>query len=194
MLLRRFGLQLRHACKADKAAHLASLATEMATAPTREVHLAVQRVLRPRKFRKAMASPLPRLEKSDGTVCRDAYEVTETWREHFRVLEGGVRSSAHDLVSRCRSAPCELEDQVAITADQLPSWFALEAALRHSAPRKSVGPDLLPPSICRYFSPQLTELFWPLLLKTVCRAREPAGLKGGVLFHIDKGKPGPFLL
>ncbi|CAE7751182.1 unnamed protein product [Symbiodinium microadriaticum] len=162
----------------------------MATAPTREVHLAVQRVLRPRKFRKAMASPLPRLEKSDGTVCRDAYEVTETWREHFRVLEGGVRSSAHDLVSRCRSAPCELEDQVAITADQLPSWFALEAALRHSAPRKSVGPDLLPPSICRYFSPQLTELFWPLLLKTVCRAREPAGLKGGVLFHIDKGKPG----
>ena len=37
---------------------------------------------------------------------------------------------------------------------------------------------------------QLTDLFWPLLLKTMCRAAEPAGLKGGILFHISKGKPG----
>ena len=36
----------------------------------------------------------------------------------------------------------------------------------------------------------MTELFWPLLLKSVCYAAEPAGMKGGVMFHISKGKPG----
>ncbi|CAE7613083.1 CYB2, partial [Symbiodinium sp. KB8] len=56
--------------------------------------------------------------------------------------------------------------------------------------RKASGPDLIPPSICRAFSFSLTELFWPLLLKSLCYAAEPAGMKGGVLFHIDKGKPG----
>ncbi|CAE7222840.1 unnamed protein product, partial [Symbiodinium necroappetens] len=190
MLLRRFGLQLKRACRADKAAHLTRLSSEIADAPTREVHQAIQRVLRPRKFRKTTAAPLPRLDKPDGTIFRDSAEVMDTWREHFRVLEGGIQSSAEDLVLQCRGVACDIDDQTNWDAAHLPSWLALEAALRHSAPRKAVGPDLLPPAICRFFSPQLTEVFWPLLLKTVCRIREPAGLKGGVLFHIDKGKQG----
>ena len=64
MLLRRFGLQLKRACRADKAAHLTRLSSEIADAPTREVHQAIQRVLRPRKFRKTTAAPLPRLERT----------------------------------------------------------------------------------------------------------------------------------
>ena len=190
MLLRRFGRRLRSTCKTDKAEHLAALSDEVAKAPTAEIHRAVQRVVRPRKFRKAANDPLPRLLKSDGTFCNTSAEVADTWRDHFRVLEGGVLVDANELERRCRlfQRSADRPDALAITG--LPSWTTLESAFRHSAPRKASGPDLLPPAICRSFSASLTELFWPLLLKSICYAAEPVGMKGGVMFHINKGKPG----
>ena len=190
MLLRRFGLRLRASCRQDKAVHLASLSDEIATAPSQEIHRAVQRVLKPRKFRRTSNDPLPTLEKSDGSLCHTAAEVTDTWREHFCTLEGGVETTPEDLVLRCQASQAGVLLSERITYEQFPSWLDLEKAFRHSAPRKASGPDLLPPAICRVFSTQLTELFWPLLLKSVCRVAEPAGLKGGILYHISKGKPG----
>ena len=190
MLLRRFGRRLRFTCKADKAAHLSSLSDEVAQAPYAEVHRAVHRVLRPRKYRKSSCAPLPKLLKADGSLCQTAEEMADTWREHFRILEGGITVTAADLVTRCRSSQTAADRPDILDAACMPSWLSLEASFRHSAPRKASGPDLLSPSICRAFSVPLTELFWPLLLKSICYASEPAGLKGGVLFHIDKGKPG----
>ena len=190
MLLRRFGRRLRSACKSDKATHLSSLSDEVAHAPYAEVHRAVHRVLRPRKYRKAACDPLPKLFKPDGTLCLSSDEVADTWREHFRILEGGVTVTAANLVRRCRSSQAAADRPDSLEATCMPSWLSLESAFRHSAPRKASGPDLIPPSICRAFSFSLTELFWPLLLKSLCYAAEPAGMKGGVLFHIDKGKPG----
>ncbi|CAE7778392.1 unnamed protein product [Symbiodinium sp. CCMP2592] len=190
MLLRRFGAQLRQACREDKARHLIALSDEIADAGSREVHRAVQRVLRPRKFRQAPNEPLPQLAKPDGSLCSTASEITDTWREHFRVLEGGVDVSPQLLVRRVWDSQRRVVPPNFIEAAELPTWMSLEAAFRHSAPRKAPGPDLLPPAICRLFSTSLADLFWPLLLKTVCRIEEPAGMKGGVLFHISKGKPG----
>ncbi|CAE7285354.1 unnamed protein product, partial [Symbiodinium necroappetens] len=190
MLLRRFGRRLRYTCKNDKATYLGALSDEVAKAPTAEIHRAVQRVLRPRKFRKAANDPLPRLLKSDGTFCSTSAEVADTWRDHFRVLEGGVLVDAADLERKCRSFQSSADRPDVLEVADMPSWTALESAFRHSAPRKASGPDLLPPAICRSFSAPLTELFWPLLLKSVCYAAEPVGMKGGVMFHINKGKPG----
>ena len=190
LLLRRFGRRLRTTCKSDKVAHLSSLSDEIARAPYAEVHRAVQRVLRPRKYRKASSDPLPKLHKPDGSLCQTSQEVADTWREHFRILEGGVVVDAGELVRKCRASQVAADRPDALEAACMPSWQALESAFRHSAPRKASGPDLIPPSICRAFSVSLTELFWPLLLKSICYAAEPAGMKGGVMFHIDKGKPG----
>ena len=91
-------------------------------------------------------------------------------------------------VAGCHKPPASTPDL--LDGSLMPTWLSLEASFRHTAPRKASGPDLIPPAICRLFSVQLTELFWPLLLKMVCRAAEPAGLKGGIMYHIHKGKPG----
>ncbi|CAE7946807.1 unnamed protein product, partial [Symbiodinium sp. KB8] len=190
MLLRRFGRQLREQCRRDKSLHLAKLADEVATAPSGETHRAVKRILRPKKFRRTAADPLPVLEKPDGSLCTTATEVAESWREYFRVLEGGLEVTDRELVQQCRHAQSSHEGPDILDSASMPTWLSLEAAFRHSAPRKASGPDLVPPSICRAFAPQLAELFWPLLLKTICRSCEPIGLKGGVMFHISKGKPG----
>ena len=190
MLLRRFGRRLRNTCKVDKAAHLSALSEEITQAPSSEVHRAVQRVLRPRKYRKTSNDPLPRLFRPDGTLCVTEQEVADTWRDHFRVLEGGIEVSPEELVSKCRLSQARADRPDVLDVSSMPSWAALEAAFRHSAPRKAAGPDLIPPSICRAFSVQLTELFWPLLIKSICYSSEPVGMKGGVMFHINKGKPG----
>ena len=189
MLLRRYGLLLRTSCKRDKAAHVAALADEVASAPCQAVHKAVHKLIRPRKFRRSTADPLPVLERVDGTLCTSSDEVTSTWREHFRVLEGGVVRQPAQIVLRCRQMQAQGQAPDVLDADRLPTWLSLESAFRRSAPRKAAGPDLLPPSLCRTFSTQMAEAFWPLLLKSMCKVAEPAGLKGGILFHIDKGKP-----
>ena len=140
MLLRRFGLRLRAACRRDKASYLSRLSDEVSAAPVGELHQAVNRVLRPRKFRKTKADPLPTLRKLDGTLCQNADEVAETWREHFRVLEGGVQVSPSTLVLRCRQAQAGADRPDTLSVGDLPSWHVLERAFRHSAPRKSDGP------------------------------------------------------
>ncbi|CAE7816687.1 unnamed protein product [Symbiodinium necroappetens] len=105
LLLRRFGRRLRATCKSDKVAHLSSLSDEVARAPYAEVHRAVQRVLRPRKYRKASSDPLPKLYKPDGSLCQTSQEVADTWREHFRILEGGIAVGAGELVRRLLACP-----------------------------------------------------------------------------------------
>ncbi|OLP95584.1 hypothetical protein AK812_SmicGene22279 [Symbiodinium microadriaticum] len=105
MLMRRYGVALRRSCREDRNQMYARLAAEVADAPLAEMHHAVKRVLRPRKFRKAGVEPLPTLYKADGSQCMSETEITTTWREHFRVLEGA--------------------DQ--IDAAELPTWLDLEA-------------------------------------------------------------------
>ena len=189
MLLRRYGIALRRSCRGDRNAMYAALAEEVATAPPAEVHHAVKRVLRPRKFRKANLDPLPTLYKADGSQCLSEVEVTDTWREHFRVLEGGSDTTPIDLLEECRSRQNAFEGIDCIDVADMPAWLDLEASFRHMSGRKAAGPDLLPPMLCRRFSPQLTTVFWPLLLKTLCRTSEAAGMKGGVLHHIGKPQP-----
>ena len=168
MLLRRYGVALRRSCREDRNQMYANLAADVAAASPAELHTAVKRVLRPRKFRKAGLDPLPVLYKANGEQCGSAAEVTDTWREHFRVLEGGSVTTPDSLLSACRERQNSFEGIDQIDAADLPAWIDLEASFRRMSGRKAAGPDLLPPMLCRRFSPQLTTVFWPLLLKTMC--------------------------
>ncbi|CAE7265178.1 unnamed protein product, partial [Symbiodinium sp. CCMP2456] len=189
MLLRRYGLLVRRACREDRNRMYAEMADEIATAAPNSMHGVVQKVLKPKKYRKQGNAPLPALYRPDGSQCLTQAEITHTWREHFRVLEGGLTTTPADLLDSCRQSQARFEGSDVVDAAHMPTWLGLEAALRHTAGRKAAGPDLLPPMLCKRFSPQLTTLLWPLLLKTVCGAAEAAGLKGGTLHHI--GKPSP---
>ena len=167
----------------------ADMADEVAKADPSAMHMDVKKLLRPKKFRKPGADPLPLLFRADGTQCLSEQDVKDTWKEHFRVLEGGVDTDSLALLQACRHRQEIFEGTDSVLASDLPTWLDLEAAFRRTAGHKAAGPDCLPPMLCRKFGPQLTEVFWPLLLKTMCRASEAAGMKGGILHHI--GKPSP---
>ena len=103
MLLRRFGVKLRKQCRADRAAHFASLASDVATVNPQDLHVQVRRVLKPKRYRKPGADPLPLLTKADGSVCESFEESLSTWRSHFADLEDGEVVPVGDLVRGCRA-------------------------------------------------------------------------------------------
>ncbi|CAE7029298.1 unnamed protein product, partial [Symbiodinium sp. CCMP2456] len=189
MLLRRYGILLRRACREDRNQMYAEIANEIATSAPSSMHGVVQKVLKPKKYRKGGNAPLPTLYRADGSQCLTQNEITTAWREHFRVLEGGLETTPPQLLAACRASQEDFEGSDTVDASHMPTWMDLEAALRRTAARKAAGPDLLPPMLCKRFSPQLTSLLWPLLLKTVCGAAEAAGMKGGTLHHICKPHP-----
>ena len=186
MLLRRFGLLLRSGCRHDRSNHLAQLSAEVAQASPQEVSAAVKKVLKPKRFRKSGPDPLPALKKPDGSLCRTRDEITATWRDHFRVLEGGVVTDSTSLIRSCRQHQLKHEGEDCFDLTDVPTWLTLENAFRRTAARKAAGPDLVPPVLCRAFCGKLADVFWPILMKTVCRSAEAAGMKGGILYHIGK--------
>ncbi|CAE7611352.1 unnamed protein product, partial [Symbiodinium sp. CCMP2456] len=113
-------------------------------------------------------------------------EVTQVWRDHFRVLEAGQETSSSALSERCRDRQLSFEGTDEVDCASVPTWEQLHASFRATSPHKACGPDLLPPVLCTLFSQRMTEAFWPLMLKAVLRANEAVGLKGGVLHRIAK--------
>ena len=193
--IRDCGKALRQQCRRDKRLHLDGLADDVQTAQTGEVHIALKRLLRPRKFRRAGQDPLPRLKKSNGQICASHSELTETWRTHFADLEGGQITSVEELVSGCLAVQEHAQKPGRLRAEELPDLVELAQHFRSVNPQKASGPDCLPPAICRRFSCQMAVLFYPILLKTLVYAAEPIGLKGGTLFRIPKpGAPDPAAL
>ena len=186
MLLRRFGLQLRRQCRTDRAAHFERLADEINGAEVQVLHQQVKRVLKPKRYRKAGADPLPLLLRKDGSVCQSLDESIAAWRTHFGDLEDGVPVSVGDLVTTCRARQQSFVGTDSVPTQEVPTFRQFESSLRASAPGKAAGPDLLPPALLRYFSHSVADLLWPLLLKVIFQAAEPAGLKGGTLFCIPK--------
>ncbi|CAE7745718.1 unnamed protein product, partial [Symbiodinium sp. CCMP2456] len=186
MLLHRAGRDLRRQCRLDRSAFFSEVASDIASRPPGELHHAVKRVLKPKRFRRGSADPLPLLYKEDGTVCRSYDEVQQAWRHHFSTLEDGETVPASGLVSSCWRWHDGFSGTDTIDLAQAPTPLSLEQAFRHTAAGKACGPDLIPPSLCHHFSSDMSLLFWPMALKTILRATEAVGLKGGLLHHIPK--------
>ncbi|CAE7900019.1 unnamed protein product, partial [Symbiodinium necroappetens] len=193
--IRETGKALRQQCRRDKRAHLDGLADEVQASRQGEVHTALKRLLRPRKFRRVGQDPLPRLKKRSGQLCASHSELTEEWRTHFADLEGGQLTSVEDLVGGCLAIQSQGQALDHLCAEEIPDLVQLAQHFRSVNPQKASGPDGLPPAICRRFSCQMAVLFYPILLKTMIYAAEPIGLKGGTLFRIPKpGAPDPAAL
>ncbi|OLQ14158.1 hypothetical protein AK812_SmicGene1724 [Symbiodinium microadriaticum] len=190
LLLRRFGSQLRRQCRTDRAAYFDSLASAVATSSPQELHQQVRKVLKPKRYRRPGADPLPMLVKEDGSVCQSYEESLDTWRSHFAALEDGIAADADTLVRTCRARQDAFVGTDLIAIDDVPSYAQFERSIRASAPGKAAGPDLLPPTLLRCFSSSIADLLWPLMLKVIFQAAEPAGLKGGTLFCIPKPNVG----
>ena len=186
MRLSTLGKEVRRLCRRDRAAFFSALAEEADAAPPGQVHTAIKKVLRPKKFRRGGPQPLPRLKRPDGSLCTTADEVTDEWRRHFASLEGGACVSAPDLVAVCTQRQRKQGALEVVPASEVPSFCDLVASLRGMRPHRAAGPDLLPPSLCARFALPVARLLWPILLKSMMFATEGIGLKGGTLHHIAK--------
>ncbi|CAE7719234.1 unnamed protein product, partial [Symbiodinium sp. CCMP2456] len=165
------GKDLRRRCRADKRAHLESLAKDVDQARPGDTQIALKRLLRPRKFRRGGPMPLPFLKRTDGTVCQSFDQVQEEWRRHF------AESWRAEFVSRQAATPA----RETLDCGLIPSLVALRDAFRNVSAMKATGPDGLPPALCARFPTSLATVFWPVLLKTLCYGSEPVGFKGGIL-------------
>ena len=190
MLLRRFGGQLRQQCRTDRAGYFEALASDLSAAGPQELHQQVRKVLKPKRYRRPGADPLPMLVKADGQVCETFEESLSVWRDHFAALEDGVTIDVSDLVSQCRTRQQAFEGTDSVAVQDVPSLRQFEQSIRASTPGKAAGPDLIPPTLLRCFSNSLADLLWPLMIKVVFQAAEPIGLKGGTLFCIPKPNVG----
>ncbi|OLP88180.1 hypothetical protein AK812_SmicGene30510 [Symbiodinium microadriaticum] len=186
------GKVLRKQCRADKRAHLDSLADQVGQAEAAEVHTALKRLIRPKKFRSRGPAPLPSLKRADGTFCQTEDEVVRTWRKHFSDLEGGMNVSVEELVSFGLQQQAEAGAMQTLDAAQVPDLVTLAGIFKDVNPQKAAGPDMIPPAVCRRFACQLSVLFYPVLLRSLAYLSEPVGMKGGSLFRIPKpGAPDP---
>ena len=186
--IEQFGSLVRSACRRDKAEYVTRLALELREAPASEVHAALHRLIRPRKFAKQAMTPLPRLRLESGAFCSDPQQVQDRWRRYFSRIEAGFVQDPDALAVQCLQTQQERGPLLRWPGDQLPTLAGLEAAFRQVSCRKAAGPDGIPPDLCSRFSPQLAELFWPVLLKTLFFTAEAAGFKGVTLHHIPKGR------
>ncbi|CAE7602754.1 unnamed protein product [Symbiodinium sp. CCMP2592] len=180
------GKAVRKSCRRDRNAYLAGLADQADQAGPAQVHLAINRLLRPRRFRRQGPTPLPRLYDAKGQLCQTPQDVRDTWRTHFAKLEGGAACSAEALVSECVQRQRRWGVQEMLHSSQLPAFDDLVAALRRAQPFKACGPDLIPPALCHAHPVGVAAVMWPLLLKVATQGSEPVGFKGGRLFHIPK--------
>ncbi|CAE7641216.1 unnamed protein product [Symbiodinium sp. CCMP2456] len=178
LLLHRAGGALRHQCRADRAAYFVSVADEIQQSPAGSLHRSVKKVLKPKRFRRTTADPLPLLYTKNGTVCGSAADAQTAWREHFSALEDGVPTSADALAASCRAWHTAFNGTDLVEIKDVPTIETLAQSFRATAAAKACGPDMLPPALCHFFSADMAQLFWPVMLKTTLCAAEAVGLKG----------------
>ena len=187
MKLQALGKQVRKQCRQDRNAYLSGLAEQANGPDPGQAHVAVRKLLRPRKFRGQGPQPLPTLRTPSGALCETPEEVSAEWRRHFASLEGGAVIAPEALISECLARQQNWGVVEFIEHSELPSFGELVRALRAVQPHKAAGPDLIPPALCRKFALPLAGFLWPVLLKSALLGSEPLGFKGGTLHHIPKG-------
>ena len=102
-VLRKWCLQLRKACREDRAAHLGRLADQVSSGPSSEVFRSLHALLGHRRKKPYCADPLPALKLADGTLCSDGGQILARWRQHFGALEAGKQLDMPSLVMEVAS-------------------------------------------------------------------------------------------
>ena len=130
---------------------------------------------------------LPHLLDAEGVPCTTHEQIAARWRQHFGDLESGSDATPSDIVRACRRPPthqwplpeCLLE---------LPNEGVLSRVIAASPLHKAPGLDGIPAAVGRSDPAAMAEAVWPLVLKVCLLGNEAAGLKGGALIHLYKGK------
>ena len=180
-------LELRAACNRDRARHLEDCAARANAGQDREAYQAVRRLLGHKRKRPFAPDVLPSLLQADGTECATPEEVSARWKQHFGDLEAGVVAPPGRIFGECR-APAARSWPLPCSVESLPGEASLVGAIASAQLHKAPGPDGIPAAMGRCFPGLLASKLMPLLLKLCLLGEEAAGMKGGCLIHLYKGR------
>ncbi|CAE7243636.1 unnamed protein product [Symbiodinium sp. CCMP2592] len=175
---------LRLGCKADRAAHLSSLADTVGEGQDASFH-ALRQLLGHRRRKPFAPEVLPQLLNNQGELCDTPASTMDRWRQHFSDMEAGTVASLEQIASLSR--PPQLSVSSIPRAD-FPAPADVLAAILTAKKGKASGPDGVPVEFGHACPAQWQQLLLPLLLKVGLHCQEPIGLKSGILTWLYKGR------
>ena len=124
-----FGKALRQSSKADKAAYVEHVSGLVDAATPAEMHKALRKLIKPRRFQQTKVRPQPMLRWADGTLCQSPYEQKQRWRQHFSDMEAGDLITPDCLLAECVDAQVARGAVKHVEYDGLPSFLDLDRAM-----------------------------------------------------------------
>ncbi|CAE7455880.1 unnamed protein product [Symbiodinium sp. CCMP2592] len=187
--LRQSSQQLRVAIRQDHHQHICTVAKASEDSSTQSIVKRLRTLTGGPKRKQRERTPLPAVERQDGTLAATDEEARQCWLEHFASIEAGSQSSPCEIVREClhRQAGKSLDDYT-VTHLDAPTLGDLEWALRSTATDRAYGLDGLPGELLHYCAPLLARPVFQLQLKSLLTLAEPIQHKGGVLHCVYKRK------
>ncbi|CAE7375700.1 unnamed protein product [Symbiodinium sp. CCMP2456] len=187
--LRRLRPCFRQSLQLDRRQYLAEVANHAATSRTKDVVQKLRPLLGPPRRKQRGVAPLPVLTLENGDLASTPAEADARWLRHFSAVESGGPISPESLIARCyaRQGGVDLE-MLQVTREDLPTRWELEAAMRAAKLDRACGNDGFPADLLHLFPGQMSELFYPILMKVAFRLQEPLQFKGGTVRQIWKQK------
>ena len=132
---------------------------------------------------------LPMLTTPNGQTCVQPEQLRDTWIDFFGQMEGGVRMTWEDLTAKWQDSLAEFQQhEVDLGPADLPSLTDLELSFRRVKKGKALGPDGVPPELCKACPALLARQYFTALMKMIIHGQESLHHKGGTLVPAYKGK------
>ena len=182
---------IRAAVKRDRAAYLASLVEQLATADQRNpkaLYKAVRKAFpTARSARRSAFQPLPSVRLSNGNLAQTVEERQRRWVEYFSEQEAGFIVTPEAYVQAFHAPEVEVfPSGPSFQLSTVPTLQDLEQQMLRAKLHKACGPDGITAEIFRLSVPQIAKLLLPISLKASLGAREPTEWRGGCLLCLAK--------
>ena len=191
--LRETKKELRLAIRRDRQQWMHSLAAAAGDLPVRDVVQKLRPLLRCSGRKQGFRRALPAVLLESGQLAASPEEAVERWVRHFSAIEGGTVCTEGLVEQRRARLRDGNRESVDILPGEIPNRVELERALQQTACHKACGPDGVPGELLKFGHGCISKCLYQLLLKLTVRNDEATIMKGGLQYHIWKGKGAPNL-
>ena len=188
--LHRLDRTLRHALQQAKGRALDEQLRQMPhDAAASTVLHEIKQIIGTTNFKKKKSTPLPLINRADGTPCRSIQEVQDRWIHFFQFMECGERLDEHALRQKwIGNLYTFRRSDVHLRLQDLPSLTDLEQAFRNVKANKATGDDGIPSEICHACPAAMARITYTQLMKLCAHGQEALLHKGGKLVTAFKHK------
>ena len=154
-----------------------------------EVLRTVKKHVGPTNLKNLKKPTLPMLKDMSGHMCVQPEQLRDAWIDCFGQMEGGIRMTWEDLIDRWRSSLGQFQQsEVSLGPEDVPCLTDLEMSFRRVKKGKALGPDGIPPELCKACPTTLARHYFSALMKMLIHGQESLHHKGGTLVPAYKGK------